>query len=411
MDEKVKATEDKVKEILSGIVGESMAEFKDAVTSQIESRVASAVEEKMPKINIHENIEDDAKGGFKGLWHFCRDVARAEKSNNRSVSKELGEWHVKAAGTGMNEGDAQFGGYLVPTEFKNNLLQAIQEENMILPRCTPVPMGTNIVEIPYVNGFDASGGLVYGGIQWKWIDEEAAYSETRMKVGKIQLKLKKCIGLTYASEEILSDSPMSMEGLIQQGFRDGLNFQLNNVILRGTGAGTPLGVLNSPCLVSVAKEAGQAADTIVMENVVKAYSRISNPARAVWIANPEILPQLITMSLQAGTAGIPVFLPANGLAGMPYDVLMGKPLIWCDHASALGDLGDLLFCDFTQYLVGQKAGDSGVRFDTSIHIKFDYGQSAFRFMFRIDGSPWWASALVPAQGAATRSPFVGIAAR
>jgi HK97 family phage major capsid protein len=48
---------------------------------------------------------------------------------------------------------------------------------------------------------------------------------------------------------------------------------LDDAIINGTGAGMPLGVLNAGCLVSVTKESGQKADTIVAENAVKMYHR------------------------------------------------------------------------------------------------------------------------------------------
>jgi len=274
-------------------------------------------------------------------------------------------------------------------------------------------MKSTMVKIPYVNGFDESGNLVYGGIQWKWLDELATKTETRPKFGQISLELKKVAGLAYASDEILEDSPMSMENILRNGFRDGLNFALNRVFIRGTGAGQPLGILNAPCLVSVAAETGQATDTVVYENILKMYSRIFSLSSAVWMANSNLLPQLATMSLSVGTGGAPVWLPAGGASGKPYDTLMGKPLIWSKHCSTLGTVGDIILADWSQYLVGTKAGQgSDGKFDTSIHLKFDADQTCFRFVFRIDGQPWWPAVYTPPQATSdTMSPFVVLATR
>jgi HK97 family phage major capsid protein len=70
-------------------------------------------------------------------------------------------------------------------------------------------------------------------------------------------------------------------------------------------------LLNSGCLVSVGKETGQAAATVVAENVVKMYSRMFAQSRpnAVWLINQNIEPQLFTMSLAVGTGGVPIYMP------------------------------------------------------------------------------------------------------
>jgi HK97 family phage major capsid protein len=117
------------------------------------------------------------------------------------------------------------------------------------------------------------------------------------------------------------------------------------------------------------------------------------------------------MSLTVGTGGVPVFMPANGAAGRPFDTLFGLPLIWNRQCKTLGTVGDIVLCDWSQYLVGLKAGQAGMQMATSIHIKFDYLQTAFRFSFRMDGQPWWKQALQPPESEKTLSPFITLATR
>jgi HK97 family phage major capsid protein len=104
-------------------------------------------------------------------------------------------------------------------------------------------------------------------------------------------------------------------------------------------------------------------------------------------------------------------MPAGGATGRPYDTLFGKPIVWTEHCQTLGTVGDLLFCDWGQYLVGQKAGGGGMQFASSIHLKFDYDQTCFRFVFRVDGQPWWPGVLTPRYSAVTQSPFIALASR
>jgi hypothetical protein len=48
---------------------------------------------------------------------------------------------------------------------------------------------------------------------------------------------------------------------------------------------------------------------------------------------------------------------------------------------------------------------------TSIHVFFDYDMTAFKFVFRMGGQPWWSSALAAKNGTNTYSPFVALQTR
>lgn len=137
-----------------------------------------------------------------------------------------------------------------------------------------------------------------------------------------------------------------------------------------------------------------------------------NPGRAVWVANISLMPYLAKMSLQVGTGGVPVWLPAGGVSGLPYSTLMGRPLYWNDHCSNTNTTGDICFVDWSQYYVGTKSGADVTSYATSIHAKFDYLQTAFRFAIRVDGRPSWKTYYTPPKATSnTRSPVVILATR
>jgi HK97 family phage major capsid protein len=217
--------------------------------------------------------------------------------------------------------------------------------------------------------------------------------------------------VAYVTDELIADSPQSVEALLQNGFRDGLNFLYNEIAIHGTGAGQGLGYVNAPCAVSVAVETGQTSG-ILWENVINMYSRNTNPGKAVWVCNSACIPTLASMALVTGSGGVPVWMPAGGVSGVPYNTLFGQKLVLSDHASAPNTVGDIAFVDFSQILLGKKSGGDVPAFDTSIHLKFDYGQTAFRFQVRFDIRPWWRTYYTPPKATTTyKSPIVLLATR
>lgn len=450
MSDENKKTIDQVKEILTGIVKEHMESGEYATLTKLQDEIKSELADYVKTEDIAEFKEaleklrelpgpggaadikmgdNDLKGlnprgGYEMMAEFAKDVVSAGKQGVEPSAK-FSKWHtdvaaynkaMKAAGSPSLEiGDPEQGGYLAPPEFSRTLLERGFENSNFLSRCRKIPMAINQIGIPYVQDFDHSGGYRFGALQGKWLDEKAAKTGSKPKFGKVTLRLNKFAILVYSSDELLEDSMVSMEPMLQEMAGDEIAWNVDDAILNGTGAGMPLGcnVAGNPSLVTVTKETGQAAATIVFENVIKMYAQLwpRGHGNAMFIANNQAFPQLALMSLPVGTGGAPVYLPANGAAGRPYETLLGKPFVVSEHMAALGSAGDILLADFSQYLIGQKRGrGAGVQYASSIHLKFDYDQTTFRFVMRIDGQPWWPSPFTPTTGN-DESPYVRLGAR
>lgn len=356
--------------------------------------------------------QEDPRGGFRGVGHFAYDVYKAGP-NGANISDTLRKWTAKTVGSDEMRSDVSAaGGFLVPSEFRNTLLTKRMEKAVVRPRATPIPMGTNSISIPYVNETTRStAGTTRGGIVIATQGETAQKTGSKPSLGLLNMNLKTLYGVCYVTNQLLEDSPVTLETLLPNMFAESLAFEEDYLYLWGTGAAQVLGVNNAPCLISVTAETGQAATTILYENIANMWSRL-DPAgmgNAVWAANPNCFPQLTQLHIKVGTGGIPVWIPGNSAAGAPNGTIFGRPLILSEKCQSLGTVGDILLADFSQYYVGFKAGQDA-RVDTSIHLRFDYNETAFRIETRHDGQPSWSSALTPRFGSSI-SPFVVLATR
>lgn len=271
-------------------------------------------------------------------------------------------------------------------------------------------MATNRITLPVLVDDDHSTDF-FGGVIIYRTPEKGTKTVTNPVFGKVSLTLHKLTGMCYVTDELLQDSVISIEPIIRNTFGQAIAFTQDYDFLRGNGVNQALGVFHAsnPALIPVAIEAGQAADTILFENIIKMWSRLypAGHAKAVWIANINTFPQLASMGLEVGAGGIPVWMPAGGVSGLPYATLMGRPLLFTEKMATIGDLYDIGLCDLSQYLIGEKGG---VNFASSIHVRFVTDETAFRFVMRYDGQPWWQSTLTPKAGS-TLSPFITLAER
>jgi len=301
------------------------------------------------------------------------------------------------------------GGLLVPEEFRAELLMIALEEAVIRPRARVIPMGSASLRFPSIR--DTSHATnVFGGVSGTWVAEGGTVSSTTNQptFSAVRLVANKLTAYSVVSNELLGDSAISLEALILALYPQAIAYFEDDAFINGTGVGQPLGILNANALISIAKETGQAATTIVWENILNMYSRMlpASINRAVWIGHTDIFPQLATMALNVGTGGGAVWL-SNGVGAPPVSIL-GRPVIFTEKAQTLGTAGDLYFVDLSHYLIGDRQAMTMAR---SEHVNFTADQMVYRFIQRLDGRPWLTSALTPRNGSNTVSPYVALATR
>jgi HK97 family phage major capsid protein len=227
-----------------------------------------------------------------------------------------------------------------------------------------------------------------------------------MTLEQVKLEAHPLMGLSYTTEELLSDSAISFVALIEAGFRDEFGSKILQEKINGTGVGEMEGVLTSPAKISITAETAQDADSIVYENIVNMYARAWRPSQCIWMYNNDCLPQLMTMIQVIGTSGVPMW-QASAREGEP-NRLLGLPAFATEFCPTLGDNGDIMLVNWSQYLEGSYQPMKG---DESMHVRFVYNERTFRFTSRIDGRNWWRAALTPKNSAVTLSPIITIAAR
>lgn len=388
---------------------EEMKAGKETIERAEEMRdISSWMEETADPVVAPEipGVEKKAKP-FNSLGEQLRAVINAGMPGGQSDKRLL-----EMRQTGLNEQFPGEGGFLVQQDFSNALWQNTFKTSVLMPRCRNIPLsaGANSIRLPMVNE-SSRATTRFGGILAYWIEEAGLKVASQPKFRQIELNLHKLVGVVYLTDELMQDVS-ALEAWVSAAFAEEFGFQIDDAIIRGTGAGQPLGILPSGCLVTVAAEVGQAVDTIVFENVAKMRSRMPYGSRgnAVWLINQAAEPQLQRMSLAVGTGGVPVYMPQSGVSTAPYDTLYGAPVIPIEHCSALGDVGDIIYGDFSQYLTITKGGMQSA---SSIHVNFMYDETILRFVLRIDGQPIPATPLTPYLGGAgaTTSPFVTLAAR
>lgn len=368
------------------------------------------------------------RGGFRTMGHFAFDTYRAfaPQSSFRDSQERIAKWNdtlsrvsavKRAAGSpdGMYENSDPDGGVLVPPDFSSEIWERVYIQENLLTRTDSYNVTGNTLVLPANTETSRVDGSRWGGTLGYWEGEAQQFTGSRPKFRDLQLRLKKLTILTYVTNELLSDAGIALDQYLQRNASNEIVFKIVDALINGTGAGIPLGIANDPALIAVAKETNQAAKTVLYENILKLYNRMWAPCRknAIWLINQEIEPQLDLMALPVGTGGVPVYTGAgSGLYGGAeaprLAMLKGRPVLPIEQCQALGTQGDIFFVDFSQYVTIVKGA---IQSSMSIHLKFDYDETVFKWLFRMDGQGAWSKALTPKNGTNTYSFVTTLAAR
>jgi len=352
---------------------------------------------------------------FPTLGHQCQAVAMvsggmpgADLRAREDALRRL------AAASGMSQAIPSEGGFAVLPEFSASIWDRMnQGQNNLLGMTDSYPVsGESITFLANAETSRATGSR-YGGVQGYWINEADTITASKPKLRQVKVEPQELAVLCYLTDKLMANNAVALDRWVSKAAADEISFLVGDAIVNGTGAGQPKGIMSSGCMISVAKETGQAAVTFNNRNVTKMWNRLHPAFRgsAVWLINNDVQPQLDEMVFVvqnvAGTENVGggysrLYNPDN-------NTLKGRPVVPVEFCATLGTTGDVILADMSGYLSGLRAG--GIKEAMSIHVKFESAQTAFRFMFAVDGQTWMAAALTPYKGTTTTSAFVKLDTR
>ena len=363
----------------------------------------------------------DPQWGFKGHGDFALSIYNATMQGARDERLERLAQYQAA----LDHNVPQSGGMLLPpahnTRIYNHMMGA---RTNLMALCDRYPLTGNLT-IELIANAETSrvSGSRWGGVQSYWVEDGTTITDSQPKVRMIELRPRQLATLVKVTNTLLNNSA-ALESFLDQAAVDDQIQTINAAIMRGDGVAKPKGFLNSGSLVSVTKEAAQAAATIVQQNVLKMWSRCLDEESAIWLVNRDAVPQVNAIAASGASGTIPVMLATrDGFPTMAVPgpmVLQGVAIRRVEQCSTLGTVGDLVLANMSGYALAYRArgdgsgtadGSPDIQKDMSMHLEFDKARTAFRYIIAVDGQTWLQSAITPEQGSSTLSHFIVVETR
>ena len=269
----------------------------------------------------------------------------------------------------LETGTDSEGGYLVPDEFENTLVQGLTENGVIRANAHVITTSSGLHKIPVV----ASHGSA------AWIDEEGAYTDSDEVFGQVQLDAHKVGTVIKVSEELLNDSAFNLESYISAEFARRIGDKEEEAFLVGNGTGKPTGILNATGGGTVGVTAAGTA-AITADELVDLYYSLNAPYRknAVWILNDATIKLIRKLKTGDGQ-----YLWQPGIKDGELNTILGRPYFTSPYMPvAAAGAKTIIFGDLSYYWIGDR---QGITFKRLNELYAGNGQVGFMASKRLDG--------------------------
>ena len=309
-----------------------VVEMKKAI-DRLERQAAIDRELDKPTSKPITNQPENAKpaGGFRATDEYKQDMLTAMRTRFRNISNVL------------QEGNDQQGGYLVPVEYDNRLIDVLNEENIMRSLATKITTsGEHKINIaatkPAAAWIEEGGALTFG---------DATFDQIMMDAYKLHVAIK-------VTEELLYDAAFNLEGYIIDQFGKALANAEEDAFLNGDGKGKPMGVFDTT-------NGGQYNTTtstanISADDIISLVYTLKRPYRksAAFITNDKTLASLRKLKDNNGA-----YLWQPSLTAGEPDRLFGYAVYTSQFApEASAGKAAMAFGDFSYYNIGDRGSRS-----------------------------------------------------
>lgn len=307
------AMEQKVKDIGAEIDRmQAMEEMENALNKPVNTPIVA----KPMKADGNEK----AKTG-RASDEYREGMLKALRSNFKQVSNVL------------QEGVDADGGYLVPEEYDNRLIDVLDQENIMRKLATKITTsGEHKINIaatkPAASWIEEGGALTFG---------DATFSQILLDAHKLHVAIK-------VTEELLYDNAFGLENYIITQFGKALANAEEDAFFNGDGVGKPLGLFAE-------NGGGQIAETLTAaikaDDIINLVYALKRPYRksAAFIINDKNIAAIRKLKDNNGAY---IWQP-SAQAGEP-DRLFGYPV----YTSAYAPENAIAFGDYKYYNIGDR---------------------------------------------------------
>ena len=250
----------------------------------------------------------------------------------------------------------ELGGYLVPDEFRAEVLKDLAGFAVMRGMCRVERTGKGALVFPSIQSASTDADIYSTGYTGAWQPEgyvtggTAPTVQNQPKFGQTRIPVHcwapNAIELT---QELLSDSEADLEGIVAECIAETLALDEDAVFINGNGVGRALGIMSTMSGLSITEVNSGHASQLTYEGLIDLWTNIPSQYRGNmrYLMNSLTFGAILKMK---GSDGHPLF-PQNTMPG----TLWNKPIAFSEFmADIAADANPILAGDFRYYGIADR---------------------------------------------------------
>lgn len=335
--------------------------------------------------------DDDNIYGAGSEHVFYGDAFKALVDHDQDAVQR---WKEAIGEKAMREATGSTGGFLVPDQISNELLELKVQQTVLRRLFSSVQVNSDTLRIA-----GQTQGLVAG-----WVAELSEKPLSELAFGELSVNVFQKAGMAVVSNQLLQDANRSVQNLINRDLSRRLALLEELAFIDGSGNGQPLGILNTPGVIAydpnadgsglASTDAVELLDAIIAV-ITDIYTEYQGPPNGI-VMHPRTWGRLVSAHLNASDeyllgpptreAGRQATDPLPGYGSGPYPLgnLFGLP-VYCSpsvptNKGAADNESRVIIGRFDEGLI---LDHSGVTLAASEHVYFTSNQTIFRAEDRV----------------------------
>jgi len=322
------------------------------------------------RLELHRDLSDKINSPTSAPLFSAPGAHSQVSSGSGEYSKAF--WNAlrgRGISNALSVGVDTSGGYLVPEEFANELVQALHEQNIFRQIARIVSTSHEKLKVPVATAAGTAS----------WIEENEVIPESESTFSQITLNAYKLGTMMRTSSELVEDSAFNIQAYIAQEFARRIGAREEEAFCVGDGDGKPTGVFTAAGGAPVGATAASAS-LINFDDVINLFYSLKPPyrIRAAFVTNDTVMKLLRKVKDNSGQ-----YIWQPSVKESTPDTILGRPVYTSPYVPDItaGSLS-LAFGDFTYYWVADRRD---IRFKVLNELYAERDQIGFFATERVDG--------------------------
>ena len=262
---------------------------------------------------------------------------------------DLAEKWADARAKALAAGDATAGGFLVPTQFSQEVVEFLRARAVVRRMGTPtMPVPTGTLKVPKISG----GATSY------YIGENTAATKSEQTTGQITLTFKKLVTLVPMSNDLLRYSSPGADAIVRNDMVNATRVTEDQAFIRGTGADSgPRGLRYWAHSDNIVQAAGTVSVANVFSDLGKLIQKLLDANIPMispgWLMAPRVEVFLRTLINSNGFSVFRDEMARGTLLGYPFASTTSIPNNLDTSGAGSNDESEIYFNDFAQGIIGE----------------------------------------------------------